>query len=423
MCANKEIVTAAIPAPAPYRAWTVVGLLWIAYLINYVDRQVVFSIFPALTRDLGFTTPQLGMIGTIFIWVYSLCNPFVGRLADTFSRTKLIVVSIILWSLATLATGLAGSVTMFLAWRAVMGVTEALYVPPALGTIGTLHPGPTRSRALALHGSAQFAGIVAGSWFGGWMADGPGWRWAFYALAAAGLCYAPVLHFALKPVSGQVQSAAQSQPVSPTVLARNGCYWALSFAFFSLCIMLWMIYAWMPSHLYEKMGLSMKDAGLTATFWVQTGSVSGILLGGALGDWGSRRWPWARFGLICLGLTCCAPFAYLSLATESLAMFKVLAFSFGLTAGWMMGNTFAASYDVTPPSCYGIGAGTLNMTGGISGGAAIFAAGQLKDSLGIHTLMFWGAALAVASAVVLAVTVSFRFQTDRASMETASRYA
>ncbi len=387
-------------------------MLWVAYFINYVDRQVVFSIFPALRTDLGFDSERLGLIGAIFIWVYSLCNPFVGRLADVFPKTKLIAVSIVLWSLATLATGLTGSVNGFLAWRAAMGVTEALYVPPALGVIGTLHSGATRSRALALHGSAQFAGIVAGSAFGGYMADGIGWRWAFYCLAVVGLCYAPVLWLVLRRLPEQVAAPAKGNPASPWELASNGCYLALVLAFFSLCIMLWMIYAWLPTHLYEKMGLSMSDAGVTATFWVQSGSLVGILLGGTLGDKASRRWPSARFAIICIGLASCAPLAYLALAATSLAVFKTMAFAFGLTAGWMMGNTFAASYDVTPRSCYGVGAGTLNMAGGISGGAAIFAAGRLKDTLGIHGLMFWGAAFAIVCSAILAVTVWRRFERD-----------
>ncbi len=415
-------------------------MLWIAFVINYVDRQVVFSIFPALTKDLGFTNAQLGMIGTIFIWVYSLCNPLVGRLSDVYSRPRLIVISIVLWSLATLGTGFAGSVAMFLVLRAVMGVTEALYVPPALGVIGTLHSGPTRSRALALHGTAQFAGIIVGSSFGGYMADGPGWRTAFFILSGLGLLYAPVLWLRLRhletpvprpappplppagagiPSSGPIRMPALASPKvtsdeSPyRAMAGNACYLALSLAFFSLCIMLWMIYAWLPTHLGEKMGLSMSRAGVEAAFWVQSGNLTGNLIGGALGDSFSRRWPVARFALVCIGLTLCAPLAYLALASTSLGAFKIFACGFGLTAGLMTGNHFAASYDVTAPKNYGIGAGTFNMVGGISGGAAIFAAGHLKDTLGIRGLMGWSAAFAVACAGILAITVWLRFSKDR----------
>ncbi|MEO7142165.1 MAG: MFS transporter, partial [Bryobacteraceae bacterium] len=86
--------------------WLVVALLWVAFLINYVDRQSVFSIYPVLKRDLHLSDPQLGLAGTVFIWTYSLCMPFTGRLADLFRRDRIIIASIVLWSLATLGTGL-----------------------------------------------------------------------------------------------------------------------------------------------------------------------------------------------------------------------------------------------------------------------------------------------------------------------------
>ena len=143
-------------------AWATVAFLWFAYFLNYLDRQVVFSIFPVLRRDLGFSDTQLGLVGTLFLWVYSLCMPLTGRLADVVRRDRLVLSSLLLWSLATLGTGLSTSAPAFLFWRAVMGVTESLYVPAALATIAVLHPGMTRSKALAIHSTAQFAGIVAG---------------------------------------------------------------------------------------------------------------------------------------------------------------------------------------------------------------------------------------------------------------------
>lgn len=74
-----------------------VGLLWIAYFTNYIDRQVVFSIFPSLKLEFGFSSTQLGLVGTVFTWVYSLCMPFSGRMADVVSRERMIVISLVLW--------------------------------------------------------------------------------------------------------------------------------------------------------------------------------------------------------------------------------------------------------------------------------------------------------------------------------------
>ncbi len=411
--ASPESPASALPS---WRAWSVVGLLWVAFLINYVDRQVVFSIFPVLRRDMGFTNEQLGLVGTVFIWVYSLGNPIVGRLADLFSRKLLILSSIVLWSLATLGTGWSQSLGAFLGWRAMMGITEAMYVPPALAVISTLHSTATRSTALALHGTAQFAGIVLGSWFGGWMADVAGWRMAFVVLTVVGLAYTPVLAWGLRGVKVQPAASergAKAPPVS--ALFHNATYLALAAAFFFLCVMLWMIYAWLPNHVYEKMGLSLAEAGLTATFWVQSGNIIGNLAGGLLGDRLSGRIRAARFLMICGGLAICAPFAWAALATASLATLKLTAFAFGLFAGFMTGNVFAACCDVNPVSAYGLSTGALNMVGGLSGGAAIFVAGRLKDTLGIHGLMAWAAAFAVGAAVLLAFTVRVRFARDYAS--------
>src|SRR3954451_3048515 len=101
-----------------------VAYLWIAFALNYVDRQMVYSMFPALKAELGFAGARLGLIGSVFQWVYTISMPFAGRLADVWRRDVLIVSSLVLWSIAALGSGMAGSETSFLGWRAVMGLTE-----------------------------------------------------------------------------------------------------------------------------------------------------------------------------------------------------------------------------------------------------------------------------------------------------------
>ena len=159
---------------SPRTAWTIVALLWITYCLNYVDRQAVFSIYPALRRDLAFSNTQFGLIGSTFTWTYSVCMMGTGRIADLLRVDRIILCSLVLWSLATLGTALSGSVGVFLFWRVLMGITESLYVPAALSLIVALHGSETRSRALGIHMTAQLAGIVAGGWWGGWAATGSG---------------------------------------------------------------------------------------------------------------------------------------------------------------------------------------------------------------------------------------------------------
>ena len=397
---------------APASAWLTVALLWFAYLLNYLDRQVVFSMFPVLRSDLGFSDTQLGLVGTLFIWVYSLCMPITGRLADVARRGRLVIFSLVLWSLATLGTGLSTSVPVFLFWRAVMGITESLYVPAALATIAILHPGGTRSKALAIHGSAQFAGIVAGGWYGGWAADHIGWRPGFAVLAAAGAIYALVLWRAF-PRDSRSEIRNAHVAATPADLFKSSCYWTLALAFFAFCTMLWMLYAWFPNFIYERYHLSMTQSGLTATVYLQASCVVGVLGGGVLADWLVERVQAGRFLIGVAGLVCCTPFAFLSLAAGSLPSAKLAAAAFGFFAGVFIANIFAAAYDVIPRQNYGLGTGLLNLTGGFAGGAAMLAAGLWKASVGMTVLMKWQAIVSCAGAVLLLFVVVTRFASDR----------
>ena len=393
-------------------AWATVAFLWLAYFLNYLDRQIVFSIFPVLRSELGFSDTQLGLVGTLFIWVYSLCMPITGRLADVVRRDRLVISSLVLWSLATLGTGLSRSAPAFLFWRAVMGVTESLYVPAALATIGVLHPGTTRSKALAIHSTAQFSGIVAGGWYGGWSADHIGWRPGFALLAIAGAAYALVL-WRIFPGAPRTGIRHTHQAGKPADIFKSPCYWTLALAFFAFCTMLWMLYAWFPNFIYERYHLSMTESGLTATVYLQISSMAGVLIGGVLADWLVRRIRSGRFLIAVAGLAACAPFAFLSLAAGSLAVAKLSAAAFGFFAGVFVANTFAASYDVISRQNYGLATGVLNLTGGLSGGAAILATGLWKASLGMAPLMKWQSIASAASALLLLFVVATRFAADR----------
>ena len=393
-------------------AWTTVAFLWFAYLLNYVDRQVVFSIFPVLRSDLGFSDTQLGLVGTLFIWVYSLCMPLAGRLGDLVRRDRLIIASLILWSLATLGTALSSSVATFLFWRVVMGVTECLYVPNALATVAILHPGGTRSKALAIHNSAQFAGIIAGGWYGGWSADHIGWRHGFALLAIAGGVYAIVLWSVFR---GKLsfQTPQIRQAANTADIFKSRCYWTLALAFFAFCTMLWMLYAWFPSFIYEHYHLSMTESSLIATLYIQISCMAGVLGGGVLADWLVRRIPSGRFLIAVAGLLCCAPFGFLCLAANTLGAAKLSAIVFGFFAGIFIANTFAAAYDVISRQNYGLGTGLLNLAGGLAGGAGILAAGLWRGTLGMAPLMRGQAIASAAAAVLLLFVVTKRFSPER----------
>ncbi len=167
-----------------------VAWMWVAYFLNYCDRQAVFAMFAILKDELSMTDGQLGLTGAFFLWVYGVGCPIAGILADRVSKRRLIIASLIVWSLVTIATGLSVSAAMLLAMRAAMGISEALFMPAAIAwtTAGT--PEKWRSRAVAGLTTAQVAGVVGGSSFGGWMAERGQWRMAFFVLGIVGLIYA-----------------------------------------------------------------------------------------------------------------------------------------------------------------------------------------------------------------------------------------
>ncbi|MFN0103882.1 MAG: MFS transporter [Bryobacteraceae bacterium] len=381
----------------------VVAYLWIAFAVNYMDRQMVYSMFPALKADLGFAGAKLGLIGSVFMWVYTLSMPIAGRLADIWRRDALLVSSLVLWSVATLGCGLAGSENSFLAWRGVMGVTEALYFPTALALIASHYKEGARSKALGFHQSGMFAGILVGGWYGGWAADNVGWRQAFTMAAGIGLVYSLVLWWGVRGSGVGEEAVAARSGGSVAGLFRSRCYIALSVAFAAFCAIQWILLAWYPTFLQERFGLSMTDSGWNATVFVQVSQVLGILGGGALADRLRRRWRPARLYVAAAGVFGSAPFAYWTFAAGTLGEARFFSAGFGLFAGLLAANAFAAAYDVIGSENRGLGGGVLNMMGGLSSAGMIYMAGIWKETIGFAGMVVWMMGVSMASAVLLAV--------------------
>jgi MFS family permease len=196
--------------------WVVVALLWVVAALNYVDRQVIFSIFPLLRSDLHVTNVQLGMLGTVFLWVYGVVSPFGGYLADRFNRRKVILASFGIWSVVTFLLGLSHTYLQVLSAQALMGVSEACYLPAALALIADYHGEATRSRAIGLHQSGLYAGVALGGVGGGWIGQHYGWHGVFYVLGAGGVFYFSILFVARQANLPCFPSQKQLESLPPT---------------------------------------------------------------------------------------------------------------------------------------------------------------------------------------------------------------
>src|SRR5687767_9464731 len=140
--------------------WTVVVLLWVVALLNYMDRQMLSTMKPSMQVDIKEleTAANFGRLMAIFLWIYGFMSPLAGIIADKVNRKWLIVVSLFVWSAVTLAMGYAETFDQLYWLRAVMGVSEALYIPAGLSLIADYHQSKTRSLAIGIHMTGLYMG-------------------------------------------------------------------------------------------------------------------------------------------------------------------------------------------------------------------------------------------------------------------------
>ena len=379
--------------------WLIVALLWGVALLNYLDRQVIFSLFPLLQRDLHATTFQLGLVSTVFLTTYGLLSPFAGYLADRAGRVKVILISLFVWSAATWFTARVHTMPEMLWTRALMGVSEAFYLPAALALIADWHPLKTRSLATGLHQTGLYTGIVMGGAWGGWMGDHSGWRPVFEILGAGGAIYLAILFFVLRAKPHVRLSYKFLGSFQELLRART--FRRLLLAFTAAAVANWIINTWLPLFLYERFHMSLANAGFSATFYIQAASYCGVIAGGLLSDRWITRTKRARIYCQMAGLALAAPFlVLLSVATSQLFLITALV-TYGLGRGIFDCNTMPAVRETLPPQLSATAYGVLNLTSCLAGGLAAAAAGWLKQTLGLSAAFQLAAAILLMGAIVL----------------------
>ena len=390
--------------------------MWGAYFLNYCDRQAVFAMFPPLKTDLNLTDTQLGLTGSIFLWVYGIGCPLAGQLADRFSKRLLVVFSLVVWSLVTIATGFATSAFMLLALRAAMGVSESLYMPAAIALTANAHAPEKRSRAIAALTTAQIIGTIGGAWFGGWMAQRGQWREAFFILGGIGLLYAIPYFAFLRGVKedAQVETKKAVAGLAVASLVRVPTFLVLCVAFPIFVFGLWLIYGWLPSFLHDKFSLDLADAAFSATAFLQGATLIGMLGGGFLADRLYRTTKAARLWLLAASLLLCAPCLHALGSSETLAATRLAAMGFGLFSGFLMGNIFPAAFEVVPADTRASAVGLLNFCGALVSGFAPLLGGMWKRTIGIEALLSATAGAYLVGAVLVVAGIKFLFPRDYA---------
>lgn len=377
--------------------WAVVAMLWHVCLINYADRQAIFSVFEAIKDEMHLTDEQLGYVGSSFMWVYAAALPLAGLVGDRVNRKALILGGLVFWSLVTLATAWATEYWHLLACRALEGLGEAFYFPASMSMICDYHKPETRSRAMGLHQSSVYAGTVVGGTVAGLYAQEYGWQSGFILFGRLGLILAAILVLTLKEPQREQTAGPRHErdtrllPGIVEVL-RNRVVWVLVAAFIGANFVAMVFLTWLPSFLKREFKLNLAESGLNATIWLQTASVVGVLTGGWLADrWSDRRG--GRLLIMAAGLFGGAPLIALIGWTLSLQVLVLAMTGFGFFKGLYDASLWASLFDVIRPERRATAQGLMNSIGWLGAGTAPIIIAKTSEHYGM------GASLAATSMV------------------------
>jgi len=406
--------------PSRYK-WTVLVLFWLVYFMNQADRQVLFSVFPLIQKEFGLTDAHLGLLGSSFFWVYAILVPVAGSLGDRLSRKNIFDFALLVWSAATLTSGMVPGFALLLVFRALTGAGEAFYYPSANSIISDYHGQSTRALAMGIHQTSVYFGIVCSGTLAGYLGQLYGWRVAFVAFGAVGIVLALLSgRFLQEPQRG---AAEEIQPEAAVVLplvqrlraaAASPTFWLLMAAFLCMKLVDAAYLAWMPTLLYRKFTLTLATAGFHSTFWHHLGAMLGVLAGGRLSDRWAVRSPLGRPLVQVGGLLLGAPFLYLLGASDQTTIVYAALFCFGIFRGLYDSNLFASLYEVVRPESRATATGLMLCAAFLGGGTAPLVIGLLSRLLPLAQAMSFTAALYVIGGLILIIDCALWFRRDAA---------
>lgn len=400
--------------------WVVVALLWGVALLNYMDRQMLSTMKDSMQIDITElqSATNFGRLMAVFLWIYGLMSPVAGLIADRLNRKWLIVCSLFVWSAVTYLMGIADTFNQVFWLRALMGISEALYIPAGLSLIADYHTGRSRSLAVGIHMTGLYTGQAIGG-FGATVAAAFSWHTTFHWFGIIGIAYAIILMLFLRDKKNESATTVQRTDTdeqrtnvfqSLRMLFSNIAFWVILLYFAAPSLPGWATKNWLPTLFAENLNLPMSQAGPLSTITIAVSSFIGVLTGGILSDkWVQRNLRGRIYtGAIGLGLT--------------IPSLLLLGFGHNLVAVVGAGLLFGIGYGIfdannMPILCQFVSAkqratayGVMNMTGVFAGAAITDLLGQWSDggNLGLGFAM-----LAIVVAIALYVQLYFlRPKTD-----------
>lgn len=371
--------------------WLVVALLWVVALLNYMDRQMLSTMQDAMKFDIVELqkAEAFGALMAVFLWIYGIVSPFAGVVADRVSRKKLVVGSLFVWSAVTYLMGYASDFTQLYWLRALMGVSEALYIPSALSLIADWHEGKSRSLAIGIHMTGLYVGQAVGG-FGATIAATFSWHSTFYWFGIIGIAYSVVLALLLhdKP---KAAAAVAASPDPATLMKKESLWRGLSvvlstWAFWVILIYFavpslpgWATKNWLPTLFADNLGLDMAQAGPMSTITIAASSFVGVLLGGVMSDKWVLRNIRGRIYTSAIGLGMTIPALILLGFGHSVVAVVGAGMLFGIGFGMFDANNMPILCQIISAKYRATAYGVMNMVSVFAGAAVTHLLGKWTD--------------------------------------------
>lgn len=397
-----------------YYPWVVVALLWGVALLNYMDRQMLSTMKESMQLDISElqTAENFGRLMAVFLWIYGLMSPFAGAIADRVNRKWLIVISLFVWSAVTYGMGYANTFTEIYWLRALMGVSEALYIPAGLSLIADWHSDKSRSLAVGIHMTGLYTGQAIGG-FGATVAASYTWHTAFHWFGLIGIAYALLLVLCLRENSNHnvVKSSVETNKVEKESILKGFsaifstvAFWIILFYFAAPSLPGWAIKNWLPTLFSENLNLPMAEAGPMSTITIALSSFCGVVAGGILSDRWVQRNIRGRIYISAIGLGLTIPALFLLGFGHNTIGVISAGMLFGIGFGIFDANNMPILCQFVSPKYRATAYGIMNMTGVFAGAMVTNVLGKWSDD---GNLGLGFALLSVVVAVAIALQLLF----------------
>jgi MFS family permease len=396
-----------LPNLSESRRWSIVGLLFAASLINYLDRAAISFALPVISRDFHLTGQSKGLLLSSFFWSYALMQIPIGWAADRFNLRWLYAGAFIIWSFAQGLTGLAGSLAALVAFRILLGVGESIYLPGGTKIVSLLFSPKERGLPSGLFDFGTRTGLVLEGLLVPWLLVHCGWRCTFLIFGLTALIWiAPWFRIFPRRLQAVRPNGASSdvawRSVARTLLSRN--LLGICLGFFCFDYYWYVLVTWLPDYLVTVRQLSIVHAGFYASLVFFTFGISEPI-GGWIAD-SLIRHGWdetaTRKGIVTVAFIM-GIFLIAAMRTAHMGVAIGLLIAASLV-GLATGNLLAILQSCAPSEAVGIWTGAENFAGNLAGIIAPLAVGFLITSHGSYVLGFQ-----LASIVLLAGLVAYWF--------------